>query len=164
MSSQTAQFDVDAGSPPYSRDYALYPVNDTPAVALTVAGILPGDVVQQVSFTAKINPTDADNAPTTVQHIWQPPNGTTGPQVTPTNVGGASLAILIPLTQADSVVLETLHGYDVRLWVLRGGVSIVRTVQSGKVITYVGMTGLSAPVGGGISDEDATILVEEGYT
>jgi hypothetical protein len=163
MSSQTAQFDVDAGSPPYSRDYALWPVNDTPALELVVAGFLAGDVIQQVTFTAKINATDADNAPTTVQHTWQPPNGTTGPQVTPTNAGAASMAIMIPLTQADSVVLETLHGYDLRIWVLRGGVTIARTVQRGNVITYLGMTGLSAPVGGGLSDEDATILVDEGY-
>jgi hypothetical protein len=163
MGTVTAQFDSDVSAAPYSRDFALQAINDDPAVTLTVAGFLPGDVIQQVSFTAKVNPTDADNAPTSVQHIWQPPNGTTGPQVTPADSSAAVYGISIPLTQADSVILATLHGYDVRVWILRGGVSIARTILRGNIITYLGNTSLSAPVGGGFTDEDGTLLVDEGY-
>lgn len=162
----TALFDLDAGAAPYTRNYALYAVNDIPDIDLTLAGLLPGDVIQQVSFTAKVNASDADNAATTVQKIWQPPNGTTGPQVVAVDPAASVYAISIPLTQADSVILSTPsagHGYDIRLWVLRGGVTYARTIQRGLIVTYIGWTSLSAPVGGGLSDEDGTILVDEGY-
>lgn len=159
----TGQFDTDASAAPYSRDYALQAINDDPTLQFTVVGFLPGDTFQQVAFTAKVSPTDADNAPTTVQHIWQPPNGTTGPQVTPLDAAAATYQLLIPLSQADSVILATLHGYDLVIWLLRGGLTYRRTVLRGNIITYLGNTSLTAPVGGGFANEDGTLYVDEGY-
>ncbi len=161
MSQQTALFDVDASAPPYSRNYALVTANDTPVVDLVVAGLLATDVIQQVSFTAKLNASDADNAPTTVQHIWQPPNGSTGPQVVAIDSGTYTVAM--PLTQADTGKLAAVHGYDVRLWVLRSGITYVRTVQQGQIITYTGWTTQAIPVGGALANEDGTLLCNEAY-
>lgn len=158
----TAQFDVDAGAPPYTRNYALLAENDIAEVLLTVAGFEAGDVIQQVSFTAKVSPSDADGAPTTVQHIWQPPNGTTGPQVTALDTAGTVYQILIPLSAADTLILATLHSYDIRLWVLRG-VTLVRTILSGQIITYLGNTSIAGLVGGGFTQEDGGVFVQEGY-
>jgi hypothetical protein len=159
-----AQFDLDAGQPPYQRNYALIVSNDSPEIVMSAAGFLPTDVIQQMSFTAKVNASDSDGAPTTVQHIWQPPNGTTGPQVTPLDALATAYQMTIPLSQSDTgILLEAVHGYDIRFWVLRGTVTFIRTLQAGQLFCYLGMTSRSTLGGPPLANEDGAIFVQEGY-
>jgi hypothetical protein len=131
-----AVFDVDASVGPLAQDLMGIPIADTPEILVNVRGFLGGDAIAQASFTAKVNATDADNAPTTVQVVWIPEDGNVpgGPQVTPLGSAGAAYQFAFPLSAAQTAILATLHGYDIRVWVTRSGVTIDHTVQRGQIL------------------------------
>jgi len=41
---------------------------------------------------------------------------------------------VFPLSPAQTAVLATLHGYDIRVWVTRAGATIDHTVQRGQIL------------------------------
>ncbi len=154
----TSRFNLDAFAPPLPQDVSGTVVGDTTLVLLVVEGFLPTDALVQATFTAKLAKTDADGAPGAVQVILLN-DGSGG--IAPVGTDGTRFLFSFPLTAAQSVTLETVHGYDVRVWLNRGGLTYARTVQTGNFIAPLGWTSRLHPVSGGLTNETGAILVQE---
>jgi homoserine acetyltransferase len=151
MTTAVTRLSLDAAAPPLAQDIGGTVVNDQVQVLVDVTDFQAGDVVVEAAFTAKVAKTDADSAPTTVQVIVS----------TATALDDSTYRFTFPLTQAQSISLETTHGYDVRVWVTRGGLTYARTVQQGTFLSYLGWTSRSSP-SSPLATEDARLLVTEG--
>lgn len=157
--SATSRFNLDAQAAPLPQDISGTIANDTVNVLVAVEGFEVGDVVNQAVFTAKINKTDSPTAPTSVQVILL--NDGSG-SIAPLGLDGTKYLFTFPISQSQSVTLETLHGYDIRVWVTRAGVLYDRTVQSGNFLSFAGWTSQVTLVGGGLTTESAAVLTTEG--
>lgn len=128
---------LDAAAPPLAQDIGGTVANDQVQVQVAVVGFLADDVIVKAVFTAKVAKTDADDAATSVQVILASATGWEA-------LDDSTYEFTFPLTQAQSVTLETPHGYDIRLWVTRDGTTYIRTVQTGQFLSAIGWTSLNA--------------------
>lgn len=132
----TVPFTLDTSIPAAAANLLCY-TNDTNDVVLVWTGLAPTDVVSQMVFTAKLNPSDADNAPTTVQKIATVASGLL------TNPGPGVWQAVFPLTAADETTLLASHGYDIKGYGTLGGQpNQIRTIQNGTIQTTQGVTTL----------------------
>lgn len=154
----TAPFTLDPAQAPLAQDITGDIGYDNAELQL-VLEVQPGDVIEQASFTAKVNRTDADGDPTSVQVIIQ--NDGSG-SIEALNDSPTAFVLTFPITPAQAVILETLHGYDIRVWVLRDGVIYDRTVQAGQFLAQRGWTDRTTVVGGGFTNENGAIFTQEG--
>jgi hypothetical protein len=135
----TTRFSLDGGYVPLSQEIGGFVAGDRAEAGILITGFDPAtDVLDQIIFTAKVNPADADNAPTTVQKVLVPGNPANG-TITSYDGGGTILAAF-DLLPADTLVLLSLHSYDVRVWVTRSGSTYNRTVQIGRTVAIQGIT------------------------
>lgn len=130
----TVPFTLDASILPYAANLLVY-TNDANEVVIVWTGLDPSATVSQLVFTAKLNPADADNAPTTVQKIATAASGLL------TNPGPGVWQGVFPLTAADETTLLAQHSYDIKGYGSFGAQP--RAIQTGTIKTAVGITSLT---------------------
>ena len=154
----TAPFTLDPSQVPLIQDIVGDLGGDNAKLQL-VLEVDDGDVIEQASFTAKVNKSDGDGDATSVQVIiLNDGSGTIAPLPNATD----AFVLTFPITQGQATILESLHGYDIRVWVLRGGFVYDRTVQNGNFLAQQGWTNRTAMVGGGFTQEMGAIFTQEG--
>lgn len=150
----------DSGLPPVQRALFGLVANDTAWVYVVLTDIPSGAGIVQASFTAKLEKTDPDDAPTTVQKVYRSddPVGGFNPYVQEVGSDGTSFLIAFPLDVADTEELLTEHGYGVRVWVrdAETGVVVQRTVLTGVIQSSSGWTDLDT------TDDDGAVVIRLG--
>lgn len=155
----TAPFTLDPAQVPLAQDIMGDLGGDHAQLQLVADGLEPGDVIEQAVFTAKVAKSDADDAATTVQVIILKDGSGS---IAALNGSDTHFILTFPITPAQAVTLEALHGYDIRVWITRGGVLYDRTVQNGQFLAQQGWTNRTTVVGGGFTNETGAIFVQEG--
>lgn len=155
MTTAVSRLSLDAAAPPLVQDIGGTVANDQVLVLVAVTDFEAFDAIVQAVFTAKVAKTDADDAATTVQVILADSSGWSA-------LDDSTYRFTFPLTQPQTVILDTLHGYDVRLWVTRDGITYARTVQSGNFLSQVGWTSRFVSGVPGLTTESAAVLTCEG--
>lgn len=156
-------FTLDMQKPPLRVDLLAGIAGDWGEVRVPLT-LDDGEVFAQAAFTAKVLPTDADDAATTVQRIATTVAGASGRYDTSDPL---QPYLLFRLTPEDTLLLLTSHDYDVQVWVTEDGQPRFRTVQWGKVRTSAGITAMADLVAPGphtVSIAPAAIQVTAGFT
>lgn len=135
----TARFSLDGGFVPLSTEIGGLIAGDRANVEMLITGFdTATDALDQCVLTAKVNLTDADDAPTSLQWVLIPGNPVNGNIVE--YEGGATVLAQFGLVPTDTTALLQLRFYSVRVWVTRSGTTYDRTVQTGKIRSVLGAT------------------------
>ena len=140
----TVPFSLDAASVPFVENLTVI-IGDDNKVTVRVTGLAASDAPVQAAFTAKLNASDSDTAPTTVQKIVSQTAGAMGQIV---NVGPGTWDLVFPLLSADETAFLTSHVYSVKFWNDVGGATVAKTLQTGTIVAVAGMSSVGVLAGG----------------
>lgn len=142
MTTSRTRFDPEAGTAPVALNYADGIVaRSTAQLVIQISGFEPGDTLQQVTFTAKVNVADADDAATTIQKTLELGDDAEG-TLDPVPLNARAYLAVFQLTADDTDrLLAATRTYDVKAWVLHDGITVERVLQSGTISASQNITG-----------------------
>ena len=144
-------FTLDIATQPQQKDIKWVAAGDWASFDDTVIGLAAGDAIQQATITVKIDPTDADDAVTSVQRTI------TGVE----SANGVVTAdrLLFYFQPADTEKMVTAHHYDLQIWVTRGATTYIRTILRGRIYARQDITNSTV-----LLDPMTTLTITNGAT